>query len=122
MNQDQKEFYIKKIKKYNEELKEVNRNTTIFIMAVAFSALLITGVVLYEPLYDSILESWANKVKLIISYMISGGLSLLSIKSLINSIIRKAGLENRIIEIEEILELNGIDIKLSNKDKNNKGK
>jgi len=101
MNENEKTFYVKKIEKYESDLSKANRIETLSIIMLGLSVLgfiVSAKWVQHDP-------SWQEKVQSILMVILLSGFSFWGIKLLIISIIEQAGLRNRIMEIEEAIEL-----------------
>ena len=114
LTKEKKEFYIKKVEKYNSESNSHNRAITLNLTTLGLSALYF---IFYVIRSDIFFPDGIEKIHLIIGTAIISGTTFLSLKNLINKIIKKIGLESRISEIEELLESYKFNLTEENKEK-----
>ena len=102
MDNNQKEFYIKKVEKYNQDLNLGKRSIILSSLTLAVAGIYIllniAGMVSEQPLVRYAL------------HISMASVSLGSIVSLITSLAEKAGMEARIDEIKEFFRQNGLDL------------
>ncbi len=110
MNDTQREFLVTKVEKYNEEVDQLQANITDnrFILGMVASTLFfpMLALTMTEGTYERILE--------IVTIFIGANFSIYQLVNIISTIAKKAGLENRINEINEKLGLLENEDEISN--------
>ena len=101
-NNETKEFYIKKVEKYNEDLNSLNRNISEATTMLGIGALYVFLNIIGITPEDFI-------VRLFLHISIGTGV-FLSIKFLIIAISKKTGIKIRIEEIEEFFKHHGLTL------------
>jgi len=105
MDNNQKEFYIKKVEKYNVDNKAHNRDIKLAIIVSAFTSLTLAILIIENGLYDTII--WDEVGRL--TYTISTTL-LLMIIAMIHSLFKKTGIKHSIEEIKGLFEYHGLTL------------
>ena len=110
MNDTQREFLVTKVEKYNEEVDQLQVNivNNKFILGMVASTLFfpMLALTMTEGTYERILE--------IVTIFIGANFSIYQLVNIISTIAKKAGLENRINEINEKLGLLENEDEISN--------
>lgn len=110
MNDTQREFLVTKVEKYNEEVDQLQANITdnSFILGMVASTLFFPMLALTRP------EETYIKILAIVTIFIGANFSIYQLVNIISTIAKKAGLENRINEINEKLGLLENEDEISN--------
>ena len=107
MKNEQKTFYIKRIERYNDKIKQANTSTILYSVVVGLfllSLLIQLDNELPASINEHQLSNWLP--------FITGIATLSFILALINSIAEKAGYKSRIDEIKEIAKYHGLNLGL----------
>ena len=103
MNEEQREFLVTKVEKYNEEIDKINGGikTNVFMLGAMLSALVFSVVNMNSGKLGLEITGW-------ITAMAGSFYAAGDIRKVVQAIVTKAGLSNRIDEIEEKLELDNL--------------
>ena len=111
MNNEQREFLVTKVGKYNKQIDKLNDcmvgNTWIAGMAIAMVLRDVVGALTHSIEDEKLLGSVLRAVSILVS---SGSLAI-STRRIMDTVAQKAGLSNRVREIEDQLGLDELDSK-----------
>lgn len=110
MNDTQREFLVTKVEKYNEEVDQLQVN----IVNNKFALGMVASTLFFPMLALTMTEGTYERILEIVTIFIGANFSIYQLVNIISTIAKKAGLENRINEINEKLGLLENEDEISN--------
>jgi len=113
-NESRKEFYIKSVEKYNDEIDSKKKNITMDIVLLGVASLAILASIIGSCLTAIDMQAGLAELNVFLRHIFTGiFFSLISLHTLIRlikNISCKSGLEIRIDEIEELFAFHGLSL------------